>query len=193
VDQGYDVARMTLIDRIVAGDSEAYGELVREHHVQIIGLCRSILGNAQAAEDAAQEAFLKAFRNLKSFRGDAQFSTWMYRIAYRHCLDILKSQKRRYTEPLEHAEHVPETSSLVKEAELKDTAEKVMARLSPEYRLVLTLREVQGLSYEDIANTTDSTLDSVKARLKRARASMLEIMRHLDPQAPVQVSGDRHE
>lgn len=179
-----------LIQRILTGESDAFGELVREHHAQVIGLCRSILGNSEAAEDAAQEAFLKGFRNLKSFRGDAQFSTWMYRIAYRHCLDVLKSQKRRYTEPLEVVENKAASGSITKDLEFRDMAEKVLSKLSPEYRLVLTLREVQGLSYEEIANATDSSLDSVKARLKRARQTLLETARHFETAAGVQMLGD---
>ncbi len=186
-----------LIRQILEGDTEGFSVLVRTHHVAVIGLCRSILGNAEAAEDAAQEAFLKAYRSLKSFRHEAQFSTWMYRIAYRHCLDQLKHEKRHFADSLDAlqedngtplADRLPDPSSFSRTIESRDLAEMILSRLSPDYRLVLTLRELQGLSYEEIMDTTGWSLDSVKARLKRARDSMLEIMRHFDTPAVVQKS-----
>jgi len=190
----------TLIQRILEGDSEAFSQLVRDHHVAVIGLCRSIVGTQEAAEDAAQEVFLKAYRSLKSFRGDAQFSTWIYRIAYRHCLDVLKYEKRRFAEPLDAtnpenesslADRIPDPVSFTQNLEIRDLAEAVMARLSPEYRLVLTLREGQGLSYEEIVEMTGWTLDSVKARLRRARETMLEIARHFEAPPIVQEGGKK--
>jgi RNA polymerase sigma-70 factor (ECF subfamily) len=184
------------IEQVLAGDRDAFEPLLRAHHVKVTGLCRSILGTVEAAEDAAQEAFLKAFRHLKDFRQDAQFSTWLSRIAYRHCLDILKQNRRRFTESLDApnpneetlGERIADPVSFTRQLELRDMAEVILNRLSPEHRMVLTLREVQGLSYEEIANLMDSTLDSVKGRLKRARQALLEIARHLEAGQRVQES-----
>ncbi|MBI4396112.1 MAG: sigma-70 family RNA polymerase sigma factor [Elusimicrobia bacterium] len=159
-----------IIREVLAGEREAYAELVRLYHVKVITLCLSLLGNPTQAEDAAQDVFLKAYRNLSRFRQESAFSTWIYRIAYNHCLNLLRARKRNPSEPLEA---MTETQG---EAGVKEGApsavEDVLSRLPPDYREVLTLREVQGLTYAEIAQAMECSLDSVKARLRRARQAL---------------------
>ena len=176
-----------LIRRIVAGDQAAYAELVRAHQARLLRLCTSLLGDATLAEDAAQEIFFKAYQALPSFRGQSAFSTWLYRIASNHCMDVLRKRRRERAESWEQlledsgeplrASEVPanDPATVLATAELVQDA---LARLAPDHRLIVTLREVEGLSYNELANVLHCSLDAVKARLRRARLALLERLRH---------------
>lgn len=179
-----------IIRRVRSGERDAYAELVRQYHARVIGLCRSLLGNTHDAEDAAQEAFFKAYEALDSFRENASFYTWIYRIASNYCLSLLRTKARRPSQSLDalletkKAEltrffaAVPDPRSAFEARELLD---KVLSAIRPNYRLVLTLREQDGLSYEEIAAVTESSVDSVKAQLRRARDEAQEKLRHFLP------------
>ncbi len=182
------ISDLDLITRIKAGDTDAYAELVRRHHPKVIALCQSMLTNTAAAEDAAQETFLKVYSSLKDFRGDAAFSTWLFRIAANKCLDFKRKSARTRTTSLdflleEHGEGIqrlmagpgPERST--EDAQL---VEKILSCLPDAYRLILTLRELNGLTYQEIAQTMNCSVDSVKARLQRARRGFLGRLRHFE-------------
>lgn len=175
-------------------DRDAFADLVRAHHPKIYGLCLGMLGDPAAADDAASEAFLAAWKSFDSFKGDSAFGTWLHRIAANKCLDALRRAGRRSEDSLDaileaggpRSEAVqaggagPEPA-----AEAADLAGRVLGSLSDEYRLILTLREVSGLSYEEIMAVMDCSLDSVKARLRRAREAALERLRHFEGQGGV--------
>ena len=162
-----------LMDRILQGDRNAYADLVRAHQAKVLRLCVSLLGEPDA-EDAAQEIFLKAYRSLSSFRRDSSFSTWLYRIASNHCHDLLRKRSRQKTESLDELPESLLTSADPRVgAEQADLAEQILLTLSPEERLILTLREVEGLSYQEIAEVLSCSLDAVKGRLKRARETLM--------------------
>ena len=159
---------------------------MREHHPRIIRLCASMLGNWADGEDAAQEVFLKAHRALPRFSGGSSVATWLYRIASNHCLDVLRAGARRPTwswealreahgEAIERLAAEPDPSRALED---RDLALKALSALPPDYRLVLALRELEGLSYEEIAEASGSSLDSVKARLRRARVELEDRLRH---------------
>ncbi|TBR16969.1 sigma-70 family RNA polymerase sigma factor [bacterium] len=176
-----------LVSAAQEGDRDAFADLVRLHHPNVYGLCLGMLGDPAAADDAAQEAFLSAWKALKSFKGDSAFGTWLHRIAANKCLDALRRSARRGEDSLDailegggsRSESVQAGGRGPEEAAAAaDLSAKVMGSLSDEYRLVLTLREVQGLSYEEIMTVMDCSLDSVKARLRRAREAALERLRH---------------
>ena len=182
---GIDDAR--LVWRVLAGRRDAYAGLVRRHQARILRLCASLLTDPAAAEDAAQEIFLKAYQSLGAFRGTAAFSTWLYRIAANHCKDLLRKRARERTQSWdalveEHGEAIEQllTASddpraAVANAELAD---RVLSHLSPNDRLLLTLREIQGLSYQELARTLGCSVDAVKARLRRARRDLRDKLRH---------------
>ncbi len=176
-----------LIQKILSGDSETYAEIVRAHQAKVLGLCMSLLGNATQAEDAAQEIFIKAYRSLRSFRGDSVFSTWLYRIAANHCKDLLRKRSREETESLDAL--IEESGDGIQVSfkpsfdpsaatGTADLLERLLSSLSPEERLILTLREVQGLNYKEISDTLKCSLDAVKARLRRARQTLEQKVRH---------------
>lgn len=174
---------LELIRQTQEGDREAFSELVRRHHAKIIGLCMSVLGDVGAAEDAAQEAFLKAFKNIQSFRGEAQFGTWMYRIAYRVSIDFIRSRKRHRAESLEGLAEKAGDQIFVNPASLtnapdvlgdKELVKRMLGELREEDRTLLLLREEQGLSYVELMKTLKCSMDAVKGRLKRARKDLKE-------------------
>lgn len=161
--------------------------MVRAHQARILRLCASLLGDAAPAEDAAQEIFFKAYQALPSFRGRSAFSTWLYRIAANHCLDLLRKRRRERTESWEaliesSGEQLQQflAAPVDPKAALADAelVQRALAQLPPDYRLILTLREVEGLSYQELAAALRCSLDAVKARLRRARQELLERVRH---------------
>jgi RNA polymerase sigma-70 factor (ECF subfamily) len=177
-----------VLARLAAGgDDRAFAELVRRHAPRVRALCSATLRNEAEAEDASQESFLKAHRALGRFSGEASFGTWLHRIAVNHCLDLLRAAGRRRSESLDALFEadaavlgsVLSEPSSAQALEDRDTVQRLLSRLNPEQRLALTLREAEGLSYEEISTAMSCSIDSVKARLKRARAELLEIARHL--------------
>jgi RNA polymerase sigma-70 factor (ECF subfamily) len=180
-----------IIQNVLEGDHEAYAELVRLYHGRILSLCLSILLDRAEAEDAAQEAFVKAFASLKRYARTASFSSWLYRIASNHCLDLLRKKKRQKTDSLDGLVDLkgdtfnasPEMvfkggESAAEKQETLDVAMRLLATLSPDHRQVLVLREVDGLTYEEISSVTQCSLDAVKSRLRRARQQLHEKARH---------------
>lgn len=176
-----------LVQKIRSGQRGAFADLVRKYQKKVLGFCISLLSDLTQAEDAAQEIFIKAYQSLDNFRGKSSFFTWLYRIASNHCLDLLRKRSRQKTESWEAlleregerlhrllaVSHNPESP-----LEESDLLERVLSQLSPDYRIILTLREVQGFTYQEIADILDCSLDAVKARLRRARQELEEKLRH---------------
>jgi RNA polymerase sigma-70 factor (ECF subfamily) len=178
-----------LIESVLAGNRDDYAELVRRHHARVFAVCVSMLG-ASAAEDAAQEVFLKAYDRLKDFRRDSTFSTWLYRVASNQCLDVLRRDARRRTESLDDLTERdgPRLQGLLADPRnearsLEDVylVRRVLAHLPEDYRLILTLREMEGLEYKELMAALDCSMDSVKAKLQRARRQFRETLRHILP------------
>src|SRR5262249_871335 len=154
-----------------SGDRNAFAELIRRHHAKVMGLCLSMLRNGSLAEDAAQEVFIKAYRSLGRFSGDSSFSTWIYRIAANHCLDILRHEAREKKESLDsllerQGDHAHRLFTAAPDAPLTaeddDLIQRLLRSLPPDYQLILTLREIQGLSYKELTEALDCSLDAVK-------------------------------
>jgi RNA polymerase sigma-70 factor (ECF subfamily) len=167
-----------LVARARGGDDGAFGELVRRHELNVRRLATGLLGDPVEAEDAAQEVFLKAYEHMGSFRGDASFSTWIHRIAVNHCRDMLRRRARRPwlswdglvealgREPVSPAARPDQATG---RAEAGDVLQRLLRDLPAQHRAVLLLRELNGLSYHEIADVLHISLDAVKARLRRAR------------------------
>ena len=159
-----------IIRSVLNGKKDDFEYLVRKYHIKVISLCCSILHNQTDAEDAAQDIFVKAYKNLSKFLFKSSFSTWLYRITYHHCLDRLKAGKKHAADLLDESSQLPSPAPENDfTAEKQKALQKALSELPDDYRLILTLREMQGLSYEEIAQTMSVSLDSVKARLRRAR------------------------
>lgn len=172
---------LRLIRRVQAGETEAFEDLVRAHEKTVYNLALRMTGNAQDAEDMAQEAFLKAYRSLADFRGESKFSVWLYRIVSNVCLDHLRRQSRRPTASLtaedeegeEQQWDVPDErlspERLLEQKLTREAVQKGLAQLPEEQRQILLLREMRGLSYEEIGEILSLEPGTVKSRIFRAR------------------------
>lgn len=167
-----------LIRRSREGDLESFNRLVEMYQGQVYSLAFRMLGAAAPAEDATQETFLAAYRNLRSFRGGS-FRAWLLRIGTNACYDQLRAAHRTAGASLEAilenpGSHPPSPApSPEQEAlrlELAREIQKAIADLPPDQRSVLVLADIEGLSYEEVAQATGSSLGTVKSRLSRARA-----------------------
>ena len=166
-----------LVSRAQAGRLDAFEELVRRHRLGTYRVALRMLGDESDAEDATQDAFVQAWRNLAGFRADAAFSTWMYRIVTNRCLNMLRA--RRHTEPLPADREAPASRpDRIAEArwQLEDL-KRAIGRLTPSQRAPFVLRELEGCTYEEIAEALDLSIPAVKSRLHRARLELLAVRR----------------
>jgi RNA polymerase sigma-70 factor (ECF subfamily) len=171
------------------GDVETFNALVRLYEGRVYNLCYRMLGDADSAADAAQDAFLSAFRNLRSFRGGS-FRSWMLRIATNTCYDILRARKRRPaisldadagdeddSSPLQIADSAESPTDFALRRELAQAIQLGLDGLPEEQRIILILSDIEGLAYEEIAEVTSTNLGTVKSRLSRGRARLREILK----------------
>ena len=178
-----------LVEVAQRGDVESFNELVRLFEGRVYTLCYRMLGDSESAADAAQDAFLAAFRNLKSFRGGS-FRSWMLRIATNTCYDVLRVRKRRPSvsldididdesdsSPLQIADTAESPDDFAQRRELAAAIQQGLTALPDEQRIVLILSDIQGLAYEEIAQITNSNLGTVKSRLSRGRARLREVLK----------------
>lgn len=167
---------LQLINRARAGDGEAFGALVEQYRDNVYRLAYRMCGNAHDADEAAQEAFVAAWRALPNFRGEAKFSTWLYRLTTNAAIDLMRREKRHRTASEEDVpELADETDSpqqQVERTEQRETVQKALSSLSEEYREVLLLRYMQELDYTEIAEALSLPAGTVKSRLNRAKAAL---------------------
>lgn len=175
-----------LVDFARKGDQGAFSELVRRHHNRIFQMVCALVANREDADDLTQEVFLKAYRSFHRFQGQSQFYTWIYRIGVNCCLDWIKVQKRQrnvgkvkeWWDQCEESQALfgqPERPDMqVARREFHETLEEALALLMPEYRTALVMRELNGLSYEEIASSLGCSVGTVKSRLFRARSQLKE-------------------
>jgi RNA polymerase sigma-70 factor (ECF subfamily) len=182
-----------LVKAFQAGDKAAFDPLVLRHKDKLYNLCYWFLGDGQEANDSAQEIFIKVFRSLKKFRFESAFSTWLYRIAANTCKNRLtssefrqKKKRVRLDNPgkIEDGQYTGEiqdkTSSPMIELEKKERMiliQKAIAALPADQSTVVVLRDIEGLSYEEIVNITGINSGTVKSRLSRARQQLRKKLR----------------
>jgi RNA polymerase sigma-70 factor (ECF subfamily) len=182
---GPQVDEMALVKRARQGDLTAYDELVRRYQERIYATVYHMTANHEDANDLAQEAFIKAFQALKSFKGGSSFYTWVYRIAVNKTINFLKQRKNKAQMSLDdldfNAEHDPDLVALISEktprreinlTELQERLNAALQKLSEPHRLVVTLHDVQGLSHEEIAEIMDCNIGTVRSRLFYARQQL---------------------
>jgi RNA polymerase sigma-70 factor (ECF subfamily) len=169
-----------LVERTTRGELSAFEQLVDRHRPVVVRVAARIVGSDEA-EDVSQDAFLRAFHRLEHFRGDAPFRAWLLRITHNAALDQLA---RRRAEPVDPStfEASEETASRppAERLEVRERIERLERKLHGlpyQHRAVLVLRDAEGLSYEEIAEITDTPLGSVKGRLHRARREFVEMLR----------------
>lgn len=179
-----------LIERVLEGDYEAFGQLLKPYERMIYVSALSILGNDADAEEVAQEAILKAFRALASFRRESKFSTWLVQIAVNEAKMKLRKDRRHLYESMEEGardedgDFMPRDfadwreipSEALETRELREALNRALESLPPKYRAVLVMRDVQHLNIRETANILGITEANVKTRLLRARLQMREAL-----------------
>ena len=178
-----------LVERSRAGDLDAFNSIVVAYQDRVYSLCLRMLGSPQAAEDAAQDAFLSAYRNAGRMRGH-NLRSWLFRIAANVCIDEIRRRRRRPQlsletsapageddRPLEVVDPAAGPESLALRGELGEALQQELLGLPPDQRLAIILCDVEGLSYDEIAATMDSTVGTVKSRISRGRARLRESLR----------------
>lgn len=167
---------LLLISRARGGDREAFGELVEQYRDNVYRLAYRMCGNAYDADEAAQEAFVAAWRALPNFRGDAKFSTWLYRLTTNAAIDVMRREKRHQTmgdgEMIDLADDADSPQETVERTEQQEAVQKALATLSEEYREVLLLRYMEELDYAEIAEVLQLPSGTVKSRINRAKAAL---------------------
>lgn len=182
------MADQDLVARARAGNQEAFERLVEENQNKVYSLALRLVGDREEALDLAQEAFLKAWQGLKAFQGESSFSTWIYRLTTNVCIDYLRKQKRRqgvetavslddedsgWAEP---ADWEQDPQRKLEQSERVRALGKAMEQLPEHQRRALVLREISGLSYQEIGQALDLDLGTVKSRIARARLALRKIL-----------------
>ena len=173
-----------IINAVLDGDVNAYEILVKEYEKNVYNLALRMTGNSEDAYDMSQEAFIKAYNSLSSFRGDSKFSVWLYRIVSNVCLDFIRSRSRKATvslsvendegeeTELDIADEASSPQTLLDRSLTRDAVRRGLQALPPDHREILLLREIQGLSYDEIAETLNLEVGTVKSRIFRARKKL---------------------
>jgi len=187
-------ADQVLVDRVKAGDQQAFALLVSKYQRKVIRLIARLVRDPVEVEDVAQEAFLKAYRALPQFRGESAFYTWLYRIAVNTAKNHLVAQGRRPIpmssfqdddddgEPFAADEAIADIQtpdSVLLSRQIAETVNRAIEALPAELRTAVTLREIEGLSYEEIAEAMNCPIGTVRSRIFRAREAIAEQIRPL--------------
>ena len=185
----------TLLRRLRDRDERAFRELVDTHRDRVFNITYRMLGNRAEAEDVAQEVFIAVFKTIDSFREEAKFSTWLYRVAVNHCKNRIKYLARRHEKQRDQLdEYAPATNNAVlgptkgvrpdralESAQMETLLQEAIATLDEEHRAVVILRDVEELSIEEICDITGLPDGTVKSRLHRARAALRKkLARHVE-------------
>src|SRR2546421_4761507 len=186
-----------LIRRLQQRDERAFAEVMRLYQHKVFNLVFRILGNREEAEDVAQEVFVTVFKSIEGFRGESKFSTWLYRIAANHCKNRLKYLGRRSykatadfdeaaerelqgAQPSATTPHIDGPEKVLEGLQLERMVQEGIALLDEEHRILIVLRDVEDLSYQEICNITGLAEGTVKSRLHRARMSLKDYLAKRD-------------
>jgi RNA polymerase sigma-70 factor (ECF subfamily) len=204
-------AERNQLERARQGDADAFAELVERYSSRIYGACFGFLGNRQDAEDCVQDTFIKAWRALGDYNFLASFYTWLYRIAVNTCLDYRRRNQRVHVYSLDEAldtedsqvflqvaDEAPLPDELAESAELRRLIREEIDRLPPQMRSILVLRDLQDVTYHDLAQILEISEGTVKSRLSRARQMLMKRVARRETQALEQSTArrrlkDKHE
>ena len=177
-----------IVQRVLEGDTNACEELVLEYEKKVYNVALRMLNNSEDAADMTQEAFIKAYNSLSGFRGDSKFSVWLTRIVSNLCLDFMRSRNRRPTVSLSMEDEdgedvqldIADTSQspeqLLERSLTRESVRRGLQSLPEDYREILLLREIQGLSYDEIAAALDIEVGTVKSRIFRGRKKLCDYL-----------------
>lgn len=181
-----------LLGRLRKGDPDAFEHLVRLHQDRLYDFCVRMVGDREEAHDLVQEIFVSVHQNVRRFREDAKLSTWLFRITKNHCINRLKYLKRRgrgRSDEFDEASAlfsdgggmVPGPDAALEAARERARVQWAISQLDPDARMLVALRDIEGLSYDEIIDITELPEGTVKSRLHRAREKLAEILGRLEP------------
>ena len=178
-----------LIKKAREGNVPAFEELIRNYQQMVYNIALRMCGNEDDASDIAQETLIKIFRSIRDFKGDSKFSTWIYRITTNVCLDYLRKNKKnagRFINPefetddgsleVEIKDPAPQPEEVAERKEVQRAVQEAIDKLSEDHRTVIVLRDINNLSYEEIAVILNCSEGTVKSRINRARSALRDIL-----------------
>lgn len=178
-----------LIERSQNGDLESFEKLIEEYQILAFNIAYKMTSNKEDASDMTQEALIKVFKSIKSFRFDSSFSTWLYRIVTNSCIDMMRKNSKIKTysldKPIEGDEgtyqrELPDNKDLpdeiLEKREKREAVHRAIGKLPDKYRIMIVLRDIQDFSYEEISEVTELPIGTVKSRISRARNTLKEIL-----------------
>ena len=199
-----------LVDRVREGDQDAYRQLVERYQRRAHAIAIGIVGNHHDAEDLVQQAFLKAYKSLGSFRGQSSFYTWLYRIIFNLSIDLSRKAYRRSERGYEdsatidslaqqtdrdattYLSQVDTPDQRLRRQEVRDRFKQALDKLSPEHRAVIVLREIEGLSYNEISDVVGCSKGTIMSRLHHARKRMQSMLADLMPNYTEDAEQENH-
>ncbi len=171
-----------LIKRAVKGDAAAFNELLGQHEKRMYAVCLRMCGNHEDAQDCLQEAMLRVYRAISGFKGQSSFSTWLYRVTMNACLDELRKRKNKPSTSLDGmldagwspADERDTPEKHVLSAEKRTVIQQTIAELPEDMRSAVVLRDIQGFSYDEIAQMLEINVGTIKSRISRGREKLRE-------------------
>ena len=171
----------SLVKRFIDGDESTFRLLVQRHQEKVRNIIYLTLGLSEEVDDIAQEVFITVYRNLKHFRFESQFTTWLYRITVNKCKDYLRKKNvRKIFVPLKEADDRAGHYSSTEEGDISNIVNKAIAKLPYKLRLPLLLTDIEGFSYQEISETMNCEIGTVKSRIFRARTGLKKILEPLE-------------
>jgi RNA polymerase sigma-70 factor, ECF subfamily len=169
-----------LVAAYLAGETEAFGTLIQRHERRVYNLALRMMGREEDARDAVQDAFLTAMRRLSTFRGDAQFTTWMHRVTVNACYDLLRKRRRAPLLDAPREEGMPEREPVAPDlsdsVDLSLDVRRALLEVPPDYRAAMILHDVQDLPYEEVAAILGVPIGTVRSRIHRGRVALARAM-----------------
>lgn len=168
----------SLVKRFIDGEDAAFQELLVRHKEKVRNIIYIAINNSSAVDDIAQDVFITVYRNLKNFRFESQFTTWLYRITVNKCKDHLrKITVRRIFAPLNDANNKEEFDNSVEQADIKKLVRAAIEKLPAKLRIPLVLKDIEGFSYQEIAESMSCEIGTVKSRIFRARQGVKKLLK----------------
>lgn len=176
----------SLIKRFIDGEEQVFAELVKRHKEKVRNIIYLTLSNSNSVDDIAQEVFITVYRHLKNFRFESQFTTWIYRITINKCKDHLRKKNvRRIFLSLKDEEAEAVFESINEDTDIKHIVRSAIATLPDKLRIPLVLKDLEGFSYQEIADTMECEIGTVKSRIFRARESLKKVLKPIEKELMV--------
>jgi RNA polymerase sigma-70 factor (ECF subfamily) len=170
-----------IIRQFIDGDSSAFQILVKRHKEKVRNIVYVTMNNSALVDDIAQEVFITVYKNLKYFRFESQFTTWLYRITVNRCKDYLRKMNvRKIFSPLEEGTEVTEYTTPAENNDVSKIVMDAISKLPAKLRMPLVLKDIEGFSYQEIAETLKCEMGTVKSRIFRGRERLKEILEPLE-------------